>query len=198
MPLGAGQLRNPQYPRLDPRSKKKLTTVFYFVFVDPNDGRTLMWKPLTYASEVAEPKAIDILNIEAENQAKPSDVLKGLYFIWDAKKKEWSETPPSKQDPAHFESIKADYYKTLRPNAYKNSGYEDTFGPEPPADLDGHDVYVQRLEKQVMLSQEKERIAADGRTRFTDTSTNDVMTNVPSIQAPAGAQSFSANVGVGE
>ena len=192
MPLGSGQLRNPNYPQIDLKSKKKLSNVFYFVFRDV-EGR-LLWKPLTYLSNVVEPRPLDILSIEAENQGKPVEVLKGLYFIWDSVRKQWNETAPSKQDPAHFESIKKDYYERLRPIAYKSGGWEDAYGADAPPDLTKEEIYLQRLEKQVALSQEKERIAADGRTRFTDTSTNDVMTALPQTQAPQGAQSFSANV----
>jgi hypothetical protein len=105
--------------------------------------------------------------MEAENGGKPLDVLKGLVYAKEGGR--WVETPMSRQDPNHFETIKKAYYEKLRPLAYKSAGYDDPYGGDCPPDLDPNEVYRQRIEKQNRLFMDKERISQEGRVVFSKT-----------------------------
>lgn len=139
-----------EYPELHPKTKEKLSDIFFFKYLDSEDNR-IKTKPLKYMQRISRPYSQDIFNIESEVGHKPNQVLKGLYYKWNEAKKEWDETNPALQDPYLVEDVTELYYKEDRPNAYPK-GYEDPYGPDRPAMLDDREQYIQQLETLVSLA----------------------------------------------
>jgi hypothetical protein len=150
MPLSPALMKRREYPEVNPRTKEKLTDLFMFKYINPENKR-IETKPLKYLQRLARPMPVDVFNLESEIGTKPNCVLKMLYYKRDEKKQEWVETEAKLQDPYLSEDITDLYYKEIRPGAYPK-GYEDIYGPEAPEKLSQQEIYVQQLETLVSLA----------------------------------------------